>query len=150
MNTDRMPSKVPSHTSTYEHWHESDQRALTMTRLIVAKIDQDPSLVQVGVENMKRWRLQRAGYQPLCLDEWEELIVTEPWERLRERLLDPSDEGQRLRSSHPFAGILTRQERESVYPFDFERLRRQYTERTGKLWPTSPETLPGQRCGQAE
>ena len=150
MNTDHIASKLPSHTSTHEHWHETERRALAMTRLIVAKIDQDPSLVQVGVENMKRWRLQRAGYQPLCLDEWEELIAQEPWKRLRERLLDPSDEGQRLRSSHPFAGILTQQERESVYPFDFERMRRQYTERTGKSWPTLPETLPGQRRGQAK
>ena len=121
-----------------------------MVRLIVAKIDEDPSLLQVGVENMKRWRRQRAGYQPPCLDEWEALIATEPWDRLRECLLEPSAEGQRLRSSHPFAGILTQAERESVYPFDFERLRRRYTERTGKPWPTSPETLPGQRHDPAK
>ena len=29
-------------------------------------------------------------------------------------LVEESDEGQRLRSSHPFIGILTEEERESV------------------------------------
>ena len=149
MDTDGMTSRPWPRTSTYEHWHQADRRALEMTWLIVAKIDQDPSLVQVGVENMKRWRCQRDGYQPRCLEKWEEFIATEPWERLRERLLEQSDEGQRLRSSHPFAGVLTQKERESVYPFDFEQLRRQYKERTGKPWPTSPETLPGQRRDHA-
>ena len=36
---------------TYEHWHEADRRALEMMRLIVAKIDSDPSLIQIDVEN---------------------------------------------------------------------------------------------------
>lgn len=59
-------------------------------------------------------------------------IVTEPWEKLRERLLEESDEGQRLRSTHPFAGILSQEERESVYGFDFERIGAEYEQRTGR------------------
>ena len=92
-------------TATCEHWHEADRRALEMTRLTVAKIDADPSLVQVGVENMKRCRRQRGGYQPACLDEWEDLIATEPWQKLRERLLEESDEGQRLISPQQMHGL---------------------------------------------
>ena len=130
--------------ATYEHWHEVDRRVLDMMRLIVAKIDADPRLVRIGVENMKRWKRRNDGYQPRCLDQWDELFASEPWERLRERLLELSDEGQRLRTSHPFAGVLTQEERESVYPFDFEQMRRDYEERTGKPWPHSVESLPGQ------
>ena len=133
--------------ATHEHWHEADRRALKMMRLIVAKIDADPSLVQICVENMKRWKRQNDGYQPRCLDQWGELFASEPWERLRERLLEQSDEGQRLRTSHPFAGVLTQEERESVYTFAFEQMRRDYEERTGKPWPHSVETLPGQLPG---
>ena len=89
-------------------------------RLIVAKIDADPSLIQIGVENMKRWRREQGGYQPRCLDQWDEWFESdEPWERIRERLLEASDEGQRLRTSNPFASVLTQEERESVYDFNW-------------------------------
>ena len=144
-----MESEHRPEIATCEHWHEADRRALEMTRLTVAKIDADPNLVQVGVEKMKQWRRQRDGYQPNCLDEWEEFIATEPWQKLRERLLEGSDEGQRLRSTHPFAGIISQEERESVYGFDFKRMKTEYEQRTGKPWPTSPDTLPGQRRSHA-
>ena len=118
---------------THEHWHEADRRALALMRLTVAKIDADPSLVQIGIENMKRWRAQRGGCQPRCLDQWDERFARgEPWERIRARLLEESDEGPRLRKSHPFAGVLTDEERESVYDFDCEQVRCDYTARTGQ------------------
>ena len=45
----------------------------------------DPSLIQIGVENMKRWRREQGGYQPRCLDQWDEWFESdEPWERIRE------------------------------------------------------------------
>ena len=132
---------------THEHWHEADRRALERMRLIVAKIDADPRLIQIGVENMKRWRKQRGGYQPRCLNQWDEWFARrEAWERIRARLLEDSDEGQRLRKSHPFAGVLTDEERESIYDFDSEQVRRDYTARTGRYWPESgtPHTDPHQ------
>ena len=85
---------------------EIDRRAIEFARRTVARIDEDPSLVRVGLTNIERWTRQR-GYLPGCHAEWKELIETHPWERLREILLDESDEGQRLRSSHPFVGILS-------------------------------------------
>ena len=42
------------------------------------------------------------------------LLAEKPWSELRAMLVEESDEGQRLRSSHPFIGILTEEERESV------------------------------------
>ena len=107
-------------------------------RLIVEKIDAEPGLLEIGIENMRRWRARRGGYQARCLDQWEDWFRrAEPWERIRARLLDSSDEGQRLRKSHPFAGVLTDEERESVYDFDCEQVRRDYTTRTGRCWPDS-------------
>ena len=106
MSTDRLHAGKPwPKNEPYEHWHEADRRAFEMMWLIVVEIDPDPSLMQVGVDNIKRWRREQGGYQPRCLDQWDEWFTSvEPWERIRERLPDESDEGQRLRTSHAFAG----------------------------------------------
>ena len=76
--------------------------------------------------------------------EWKQLIEKHTWERLREILLEESDEGQRLRSSHPFTGLLTDDERDAIYArhgIDIPRMRREYEERTGKPWPTTTEMV---------
>ena len=95
---------------------------------------------------------QTKGYLPRCHAEWKQLIETHPWERLREILLDESDEGQRLRSSHPFTGILTQDERDAIYAqhgIDIPRMRREYEERTGRPWPTTSEMVI-ERWGTAD
>ena len=93
---------------------EIDAKVLALTRITVARIDEDPSLVQIGLENIERWTRQKGGYLPRCHAEWKTLIETHPWERLREMLLEESDEGQRLRSSHPFKGLVTEAERRRI------------------------------------
>ena len=40
-----------------------DRRALEMTRVIVEKIDREPRLVRVGLENIERWTRQKGGYR---------------------------------------------------------------------------------------
>jgi len=87
---------------------------LELTRLAVTRIDENPALVRTGLENIERWTRQR-GYLPRCHAEWKELIERHPWERLREILLEESDEGQRLRSSHPFKGLVTETERRAIH-----------------------------------
>ena len=94
---------------------DTDRRVLELTRITVARIDEDPSLVRVGTENIERWTRQKGGYLPRCHAEWKQLIEQHPWKVLREMLLEESDEGQRLRSSHPFVGIVTEQERAKIY-----------------------------------
>ena len=121
-----------------------DRRVLEMTRITVEKIDRDPTLVPTGLENIARWTRQKRGYLPRCHAEWKKLIETHSWERLREILLEESDEGQRLRSSHPFTGILTQDERDAIYArhgIDIPRMRREYEERTGRPWPTTTEMV---------
>ena len=65
-------------------------------------------------ENIERWTAQKGGYLPPCHAEWKTLIETHPWKELREMLLDESDEGQRLRSSHPFKGLVIESERRNA------------------------------------
>ena len=65
--------------------------------------------------NIVRWTRRKGGYLPQCHAEWKQLVEQHSWEVLREMLLDESDEGQRLRSSHPFVGIVTEQERAKIH-----------------------------------
>ena len=90
-----------------------DRRSLEMARLIVEKIDADPNLFQVAHENLQRWRRIRGGTLPRCSEEWEGLLKR-PWSEIRNILLDESNEGQRLRSSHPFAGLVSEKERRRI------------------------------------
>ena len=80
-----------------------------MARSVVARIETDPSLFNVALENLERWR-RLHGTLSRASEEWEQ-ILKRPWSEIREVLLDKSDEGQRLRSSHPFVGIVTEDER---------------------------------------
>lgn len=84
-----------------------------MARAIVEKIDNDPQ--RRGLEKARatcrRWYSER----PMpAIFEWLQ-ILERPWEEIREILLDPSEEGQRLRQSDPFCGILTPAERRGIY-----------------------------------
>ena len=75
---------------------DTDRRVLELTRITVPRIDEDPSLVRVGTENIERWTRQKRGYLPRCHAEWKQLIEQHPWKVLREMLLEESDEGQWL------------------------------------------------------
>lgn len=83
-----------------------------MVRAIVARIDADPERrgLEHAREVCRRW--VAAGNVPAR--EWMP-ILERPWEEIRAVLLDESDEGQRLRQSDPFVGILTPQERWAIY-----------------------------------
>ena len=83
-----------------------DARSLDMARIVVERIDADPSLFNVALENLERWR-RLHGTLSRANEEWKQ-ILERPW---CEILLDESDEGEQLRSSHPFVGIVTEEER---------------------------------------
>jgi hypothetical protein len=91
---------------------EIDRRSLVMVRRIVAKIDADPE--RRGLEHAKavceRWVSEGIN----SASEWLQ-ILQKPWDEVRAILLDESDEGQRLRQTDPFCGILTPAERWQIY-----------------------------------
>lgn len=64
--------------------------------------------MQKARENSQRWTPSPA------LQEWQQLLE-KPWEKIRRVLLDPSEEGRRLRQSDPVVGILSPQERWEIY-----------------------------------
>jgi len=90
-----------------------DQRSLELARAIVAKIDHDPARngLSKARATCERWLRERPAPSTR---EWQN-ILTGTWEQIRQVLLDESEEGRRLRQSDPFCGILTPQERWSIY-----------------------------------
>lgn len=83
-----------------------------MVRRIVAKIDADPE--RRGFAHAKSVCARWVAQGILSAREWLALL-DRPWEEVRAILLDESDEGQRLRQTDPFCGILTPQERWEIY-----------------------------------
>lgn len=84
-----------------------------MAQAIVAKIDQDPTRAGLtrARATCRRWLDTHASP---ALKEWLEILEL-PWACIRERLLEDSEEGRRLRQSDPFCGVLTPQERWQIY-----------------------------------
>ena len=91
---------------------EIDRRSLAMARRIVAKIDADPE--RLGLAHAKRVCERWVEQGIRSAREWRSLL-DRPWEEVRSILLEESDEGQRLRQTDPFCGILTPAERWEIY-----------------------------------
>jgi len=91
-----------------------DARSLAMHCKIVQKISQNPELLDKARANLERWRAKSEAPQPYYLREWQE-ILEHPWPQIAEVITSMSEEAIRLRSSSPFAGVLTTGEREQIY-----------------------------------
>lgn len=84
-----------------------------MAKAVVERIDRDPERagLKKAQATCRRWFQSDPA---TAIREWIE-ILERPWDEIRQVLLDESEEGQRLRQSSPFCGILTPQERWSIY-----------------------------------
>jgi hypothetical protein len=91
-----------------------DARSLAMHCKIVQKISRDPRLLDKATANLVRWGAKIDRPKPYYLREWQE-ILEKPWPAIAEMITSMSEEATRLRSSSPFAGILTEEEREQIY-----------------------------------
>ena len=121
-----------------------DARSLSLHRIVVGRIDREPNLVRVGIENIERWARQNDGHIARAHDEWKTLVETLPWEGLRELILADSEEGQRIRSSGPFTNLVSENERDRVfalYGIDLTKMRAEYEERTGRPFPRTAEEI---------
>ena len=90
-----------------------DARRLATHREIAKRIDADPTLLGKALGNIERWSRQM-GRTPPALAEWQGLLRTLPWERIRPLLVQDDEESRRLRQSSPFVGILTQRERMEI------------------------------------
>ena len=91
-----------------------DARSLAMHCVIAQKISDDPTLLNKAKANLQRWLANSEAPEPTYLREWQE-ILTRPWPEIAELITSMSEHATRLRSSSPFAGVLTPDERERIY-----------------------------------
>ena len=83
---------------------------------IAEKLRSDPKLLEKVHDRLRRLLSDnrvsistRDAYR-----EWLEVIEQHSFEEVPALLVDPSEEGTRLRQATPFAGILSRAEREAI------------------------------------
>ena len=91
-----------------------DARSLAMHCKIAQKISRDPKLLDKARANLERWSARSKGPLPQYLHEWQE-ILERSWPEIAEIITSMSEDATRLRSSSPFAGILTADERKKIY-----------------------------------
>lgn len=95
-----------------------DLLSLMLHRKVAEKLRQNQTVVlQTARNNLNRW-LQGNGFadsKPLALLEWQQILENRTSTEIAEIISQDTDEGQRLRSSSPFAGVLSETEREQIW-----------------------------------
>ncbi len=90
-----------------------DARSLAMCRLIAEKIRHRPELFEMAKKNLVNWKKTLTPW-PRALREWEEIIEQNSIERVLGILTQENEEGNRLRQSNPFPGVLDEDERMGI------------------------------------
>lgn len=84
-----------------------DQVSLSIARRVAERLRARPELLEVARANLSRWQQRNADSPALlrCYAEWD-AILNRPLEEICVLLVAETQEGQRLRQSSPFAGVL--------------------------------------------
>ncbi len=90
-----------------------DERSLAFDRLLRARVEADPHLVDKARENVERWLLTCAPGVRSVLLEWRQ-ILSGPRDQLLTLMTSTDEHATRLRQSSPFAGLLSRAERTAI------------------------------------
>jgi hypothetical protein len=94
-----------------------DRRSLELNRLVAEKIRRHPELMDFVRQNLDR-TLREPVLSESCknaLREWRTILALRSFDEVLGILVEDSDEGQRLRQSTPFTGILSQRERLEVF-----------------------------------
>jgi hypothetical protein len=91
---------------------------LKMYRLIADKLERQPELLDVGLENVARW-IANGSTQQDKLREWERLILLakespEGMADLQRALREDTERAEFFRNFAPFAGVLDTKERRLI------------------------------------
>jgi hypothetical protein len=98
----------------------SDQRSLALHRAIVKCLTENPSLWSVPLANIERWAASR-GSMAAPYVVWKEILEGMSHEEIVKLLLSRSQRAIQLRSSSPFTGIISQEERYRI----FQRFRKE-------------------------
>jgi len=101
-----------------ENWLASqlflDEFSLLLHREIAARMRRNSrEILKIAKENLNRWIAAQGDVSALL--EWKDLLENNTPEKLARIITQKNGEGQRLRSSSPFAGVLSESEREAIW-----------------------------------
>ena len=87
----------------------------TLHELVADKVERDPSLLRIPLENIDRW-LANGHTAPHRLEQWRQIILraqgsAEGLQELLKLLREQNPATERLKEFAPFAGVLTALER---------------------------------------
>lgn len=88
-----------------------EQRSLALHEAVAAKLEAQPELLDLARANLRRWV---SAHPSAAVLEWLRLLDTAALPDVVALLRSDTEEAARLRQSSPFAGILTRQERQAI------------------------------------
>lgn len=96
----------------------ADRFSLSLHRAIAEKmLTNEDGVLRIARENLDRWlnspAFAKRGRRALL--EWKGILHESEPETIRRIITADTDEGQRLRSSSPFAGVLTEEERKNYF-----------------------------------
>lgn len=109
-----MPMPQDSWLGTHQFL---DALALAYHRAVAVRLRAAPeSVVGLARENLARWLASDAfdSGTAASLREWLSILDGSTTEELLALITAETDEGQRLRQSSPFAGVLTEEERQEI------------------------------------
>ena len=95
-----------------------DLFALALHQVVAEKIRVHGSeVLRIADDNLNRWLASESfsGSERFALLEWQTILKNSTFDEILKIITQDNDEGQRLRSSSPFAGVLSELEREKVW-----------------------------------
>jgi hypothetical protein len=95
-----------------QHKNFSDLISLNLHRVVAHRLIANSQLIKKAASNLDNW-LNVNPNESAWL-EWRDILTNESVENIVKIITADTDEGQRLRSSSPFAGLLTKQERQII------------------------------------
>ena len=99
---------------------ENDKSIDTLlARAVADRLDSDPSLLRVPLENIERWLARGGVSHPPGLERWRHLlkeaqVSSLAFNRVLSILREDTEDARRWRDFSPFAGVLTSAERREI------------------------------------
>lgn len=92
----------------------SDKRSLALHRAVVRKLCSCPELWDKPLQNIDRWAEQNGSFSVASMI-WKNILETWEHEAIIKLLLSRSQWATFLRSSSPFVGIISQEERNKIF-----------------------------------
>lgn len=106
------PSAGPAYTSAVRSHDWIDRRSLALHAAVAVKLEADGAVIDLAKRNVERWL--GSGRTPAIV-EWKRLLDEASVDDILRLLRSNDENAARLRQSSPFAGVLSADERRTIF-----------------------------------